>query len=152
MLGEVVKHGMCGDREVVKASAVNFKKLHMELGGKNPVLVFADADLERAIPGIIGAAFSNAGQNCAAGTRVIAEASIHDELVERLAVATKQMRVGSPMNEDTEMGPLVSATTRRFTLASTTVTLSTSSAASASMALRVFDSSQTPPQAVQPST
>ena len=96
-------------RAVVKASASNFKKLHMELGGKNPVIVFADADLERTIPEIIGAAFSNAGQNCAAGTRVIVEQSIRDELVERLAEATREIQLGHPLKESTKMGPLISS-------------------------------------------
>mgnify|MGYP006163180363 CR=1 FL=1 len=101
--------GQDAARSVVKASACNFKKLHMELGGKNPVIVFADADLDRAIPEIVGAAFSNAGQNCAAGTRVIVEQSIRDELVGRLADATGQMRVGAPTEENIEMGPLISS-------------------------------------------
>ena len=101
--------GQDAARSVVKASATNFKKLHLELGGKNPVIVFADADLERAIPGIVGAAFSNAGQNCAAGTRVIVEPSIRDELVERLADATRQIQLGHPLEESTQMGPLISA-------------------------------------------
>lgn len=101
--------GQDAARSVVKASACNFKKLHMELGGKNPVIVFADADLDRAIPEIVGAAFSNAGQNCAAGTRVIVEQSILDELVGRLADATGQMRVGAPTEENIEMGPLISS-------------------------------------------
>ena len=96
-------------REVVKASAINFKKLHMELGGKNPVIVFADADLERTIPEIIGAAYSNAGQNCAAGTRVIVEEPIRDEVVARLAQATREIKLGHPLEESTQMGPLVSA-------------------------------------------
>jgi acyl-CoA reductase-like NAD-dependent aldehyde dehydrogenase len=99
-------------RSVVAASASNFKKLHMELGGKNPVIVFADADLDRTIPEIIGAAFSNAGQNCAAGTRVIGEQSIRDELVERLAEATRQIQLGHPLEEGTQMGPLISSAHR----------------------------------------
>jgi acyl-CoA reductase-like NAD-dependent aldehyde dehydrogenase len=101
--------GQKAAREVVKASAVNFKKLHLELGGKNPVIVFADTNLERTIPEIIGAAYSNGGQNCAAGTRVIVEESIRNELLERLAQATLEIQLGHPLEESTQMGPLVSA-------------------------------------------
>ena len=70
-------------REIIKASAVNMKRIQLELGGKSPDIVFADADLDKAVPGVAMGVFNNSGQICFAGTRVFVQRSIQDEFVER---------------------------------------------------------------------
>jgi betaine-aldehyde dehydrogenase len=92
-------------KEVAAAAAPQLKRVHLELGGKAPVLVFADADLPRTVEGIAIAAFLNAGQDCAAATRVIVHESLHDEFVERLIARATAAKYGAP-SEDVEYGPL----------------------------------------------
>jgi aldehyde dehydrogenase (NAD+) len=96
-------------QKIIEASAGNIKKLSLELGGKSPNIVFADADLDKAVPGAAMAVFNNAGQVCYAGTRLFVENSIYDEFVQRVASFGEKMRVGNGLDPDTEMGPLVSA-------------------------------------------
>lgn len=95
-------------RKIVAASAGNMKRLSLELGGKSPDIVFADADLETAVPGAGMAAFNNSGQICFAGTRLLVQQSIHEEFVERLAAFSKSLRLGNGMDPDVQLGPLIS--------------------------------------------
>jgi 1-pyrroline dehydrogenase len=97
---------------IAKAAADTLKRVHLELGGKAPVIVFDDADLEAVIQGIKVAGYANAGQDCTAACRVIAGAAIHDDLVAGLSDAVSSLVVGDPSNEATELGPVVSAEQR----------------------------------------
>ena len=93
-------------RSVMKAAAENLVPVRLELGGKSPNVVFADADLERALPLIVESITENAGQNCYAGSRLLVEASVYDAVVEEVAARMAGVRVG-PWHEDLDMGPLV---------------------------------------------
>ncbi|WP_394289028.1 gamma-aminobutyraldehyde dehydrogenase [Microbacterium sp.] len=96
--------------QVAESAARSLKRVHLELGGKAPALVFADADLDVAVPGIVEAAFFNAGQDCTAATRVLVHASRHDELIERLVAHTRSSaRTGAPDDPDAFFGPLNNA-------------------------------------------
>jgi betaine-aldehyde dehydrogenase len=99
-------------REVARAAADTLKRVHLELGGKAPVVVFDDADVEAAIEGIKIAGYFNAGQDCTAASRVLAGPGIHDDLVSGLADAVSSLKMGDPQSDDTELGPLVSASQR----------------------------------------
>lgn len=96
-------------RAVVRASAGNLKRLSLELGGKSPDIVFADANMEQAVAGAAMAVFGNSGQICSAGTRLYVERSIYQEFVQRVADFGRNLRVGNGMDPDTQIGPLVSA-------------------------------------------
>jgi aldehyde dehydrogenase (NAD+) len=96
-------------QKIIEASAGNLKRVSLELGGKSPDVVFADADLEMAIPGASMAVFANSGQICSAGTRLFVEQRIYDEFVGRAAEFAQGLRVGNGINPDTQIGPLVSA-------------------------------------------
>jgi aldehyde dehydrogenase (NAD+) len=93
---------------IVKASAGNLKRLSLELGGKSPDIVFADADLDTAVPGAGMATFANSGQICSAGTRLFVERKVYDEFVGRVAEFGNSLRVGNGIDPDTQIGPLVS--------------------------------------------
>ena len=95
-------------KEIARAAADTLKRVHLELGGKAPVIVFDDADLEAVVEGVKVAGYFNAGQDCTAATRVLAGPKIHDDFVSGLAEAAGSLKVGDPSDEDTEMGPLVS--------------------------------------------
>ena len=95
-------------RKIVAASAGNMKRLQMELGGKSPDIVFADANLDAAVPGAAMAAFSNSGQICFAGTRLFVERSIHEEFIERLTAFSRTLRVGNGLDPQVQLGPLIS--------------------------------------------
>ena len=94
---------------VARAAAASLKRTHLELGGKAPVLVFDDADIPAAVEGIKVAGYYNAGQDCTAACRVLAGPRVHDDLVAGLADAAASLAIGDPRDEDTELGPLVSA-------------------------------------------
>jgi aldehyde dehydrogenase (NAD+) len=96
-------------RKIVRASAGNLKRLSMELGGKSANIVFADANLDLAVPGAAMAVYMNSGQICSAGTRLFVQRPIYDEFVERVADFARKLRVGDPLDPETQMGPLVSA-------------------------------------------
>jgi betaine-aldehyde dehydrogenase len=96
-------------RQIMKAAAGNFKKISMELGGKNPNIVFADADFETAVDYALNAVFFHAGQVCSAGARLLVEASIHDRFVEAVVEKAKHIRLGNGFDKDTQMGPVISA-------------------------------------------
>ena len=95
-------------RKIVSSSAGNLKKVTLELGGKSPVVVFNDADLEKAIPGVARACFFLQGQNCMAGTRVFAHEDIHDELVEGVKNMAQSFQIGHGLIETNDFGPLIS--------------------------------------------
>ncbi len=87
--------------------APTLKRVHFELGGKNPVIVFADADLERAVDAAIFMIYSLNGERCTSSSRVIVERSIHDAFVEKLADRARQIKVGHPLDPATWLGPLI---------------------------------------------
>ncbi|WP_205752279.1 aldehyde dehydrogenase family protein [Cryptosporangium phraense] len=95
-------------RAIMASAARNLTPVKLELGGKSPNVLFADADLDVALPAIVGSITENAGQNCYAGSRLVVEDSIHDEVVERVAAAMQAVRLGA-WDADLDMGPLVSA-------------------------------------------
>jgi aldehyde dehydrogenase (NAD+) len=95
-------------QSIVRASAGNLKRVSLELGGKSPDIVFADADLEAAVPGAAMAVFANSGQICSAGTRLFVEQKVYDEFVGKVAEFGKNLRVGNGLDPETQIGPLVS--------------------------------------------
>ena len=96
--------------EVAKSAAADLKKVHLELGGKAPVIVFDDADIEKAAQGIAEAGYFNAGQDCTAATRVLAGPGVHGDFVAALTEAAKAIKTGMPDDEDVLYGPLNNAT------------------------------------------
>lgn len=101
--------GTATGEHVARAAAPSFKKLSLELGGKNATLVFADADLDAAIEGAARAAFANQGEICLCGSRILVERSVHDRLVAGLVARAEALRVGDPADPTTDVGALVSA-------------------------------------------
>ena len=95
-------------RRIVEASAANLKKVQLELGGKGPNIVFADANLPAAIGGSAFAIFHNQGQACIAGSRLILHESIADAFLEKFVALARSIRLGDPLDPETEMGPLTS--------------------------------------------
>ncbi len=95
-------------RLIVGQAAGNLKRVSLELGGKSPNIIFADADLKRALPAACDAIFFNQGQACCAGSRLYVERPVLDEVVDGIAARARKIRLGPGLDEDTEMGPLVS--------------------------------------------
>src|ERR671937_184141 len=95
-------------KEVAKAASETLKRVHLELGGKAPVVVFDDADPAAVVEWIKVGGYFNSGQDCTAASRVIAGPRIYDELLSNLVPAVESLKVGAPEREDTEMGPVVS--------------------------------------------
>lgn len=95
-------------RQILQASAGNMKKVTLELGGKSPNIIFPDADLDKAVEAAVIAFCRNSGQICSAGTRLFVHESLHDGIAQRIAAIASQYRIGSPLQSDTQMGPLVS--------------------------------------------
>jgi aminobutyraldehyde dehydrogenase len=95
--------------KVIEAAMTTVKRTHLELGGKAPVIVFDDADLAAVVAGLRMAGFYNAGQDCTAACRVYASAKIYDKLVADLGSAVASIKYGAPENEDSEIGPLITA-------------------------------------------
>ncbi|HBK77373.1 MAG TPA: carnitine dehydratase [Gammaproteobacteria bacterium] len=93
-------------RHVIRNSAENFAQVSLELGGKSPVVVFDDADLESATNGVLLSIFSASGQSCVAGSRLLLQESIHDEVLTRVAEKASKIRIGDPLDENSQMGPL----------------------------------------------
>ena len=93
-------------RHVVRNSADNFAEVSLELGGKSPVVVFGDADIESAVNGSLAGIFGASGQSCVAGSRIYLHESIHDAFIDRLVERTGDIRIGDPLAEETQMGPL----------------------------------------------
>jgi len=102
---------LTGSREtgvqVTKTGADRLKHIHLELGGKNGIIVLDDADLDLAVEGIVWSAFGTSGQRCTAASRVIAHDAVYDELVSRLVSAAERMRLGYGWEEDTDVGPVI---------------------------------------------
>ena len=96
-------------KAVTRAAADSLKRVHMELGGKAPFVVFADADLEAAAHGAVTGGFVNTGQDCTAATRIYVQRPIYDAFLDRFLQLVSQIRVGDPASQSTDMGPLVSA-------------------------------------------
>ena len=93
---------------IMRRAADTLKRLLLELGGKSPNIVFADADLDKMVDSSVIAVFNNAGQDCCARSRAFVQRSIHDEFVERFVARTRQLRVGDPLDPRTEIGPMIS--------------------------------------------
>ena len=94
-------------KAIMASGAATLKRCSFELGGKSPVVVFADADLERAVDAVVAQIFTLNGQRCTAGSRLLAEAPIYEELVQAVAERARRIRVGDPFDERTELGPLI---------------------------------------------
>lgn len=99
-------------RRVMELAARDFKRVSLELGGKSPNIIFADADLDRASDSAPLAVFDNTGQDCCARSRILVERSVYHDFLERFVKATRKLRVGDPADESTELGPLVSSAQR----------------------------------------
>jgi betaine-aldehyde dehydrogenase len=113
---DVAKVAFTGSTEVgrgiARAAADTIKRVTLELGGKSANVVFADADLEAAAAAAPMSVFGNAGQDCCARSRILVERSAMDRFVELMSAAVREVRVGDPLDEDTDMGPLISAAHR----------------------------------------
>ncbi len=92
---------------IMQQGALTLKRVHFELGGKNPVIVFADADLERALDAAIFMKYSLNGERCTSSSRLLVEAPVYEEFTEKLAERVKQIKVGNPLDPATEVGPLI---------------------------------------------
>jgi len=104
-------------RQIQIAAAQTFKRVTLELGGKSPQVILADADIEAAVNGTAMGLFFNQGEVCAAGTRVLVHRSVYSDVVDALAAAAKAQVLGDPLNENTTMGALISASQRDKVLA-----------------------------------
>jgi len=93
-------------RHIIKNSSVNLSEVSLELGGKSPVAVFEDADQESAINGIIAGIFGASGQSCIAGSRLYIQNSIYNKFLDKLTNRAKDIKIGTPMDPETEMGPI----------------------------------------------
>lgn len=93
-------------RHVIGNTRENFAEISLELGGKSPFIVFEDADLESAVNGAVSGIFAASGQSCVAGSRLIVHEAVADEFLERMAAVAGAVKIGDPMAEETEMGPL----------------------------------------------
>ncbi|MFO7286323.1 MAG: 5-carboxymethyl-2-hydroxymuconate semialdehyde dehydrogenase [Gammaproteobacteria bacterium] len=92
---------------IMMQGAPTLKRVHFELGGKNPVIVFDDADLERALDAVVFMIFSLNGERCTSSSRLLVQRSIHDAFVERVVERAKRVRIGHPLDPETELGPLI---------------------------------------------
>jgi betaine-aldehyde dehydrogenase len=101
--------GLATGRRVMAAAAATVKRVALELGGKNPNIVFADADFETAVDFALTAVFLHSGQVCSAGARLIVEDSLHDAFVDEVVRRAERIRLGGPFDSDAETGPLISA-------------------------------------------
>jgi betaine-aldehyde dehydrogenase len=99
--------GVDTGRLVIKSAADTIKRMSIELGGKNPNIVFADADFDAAVDGALFGAFANQGEVCSAGSRLLVERSIYDRMLDALAGKSDRIRLGDPLDRNTKMGPLV---------------------------------------------
>jgi acyl-CoA reductase-like NAD-dependent aldehyde dehydrogenase len=97
-------------RSIVRSVAADFKRVSLELGGKSPVIVLPDADLDRAIPAAAQGIFANAGQVCNAGSRLFAHRDVFDRVVDGIAEHSARLKVGAGLLEDTQLGPVISQT------------------------------------------
>jgi len=98
--------------EIMRLASAPIKRVTLELGGKSPSLVFADANLDDAIPSSVWSIYYSAGQSCEARSRVLVESSIYDDFVSKFAALAQQLKVGDPLDAETQMGSLISSTHR----------------------------------------
>ena len=98
--------GMQTARHIVKNSAKNLSHVTLELGGKSPVAVFNDARIDNALNGVTAGIFGASGQSCIAGSRLYIQEKIYDEFLEKISTKAKNIKIGDPMDENTQMGPL----------------------------------------------
>jgi aldehyde dehydrogenase (NAD+)/betaine-aldehyde dehydrogenase len=98
--------------EIMRLASDSIKRLNLELGGKSPNVVFADADLDDAIPSSVWSIFYSAGQSCEARSRILVEQTLYDDFVTRFSEATGRVKVGDPLDPETHMGSLISAAHR----------------------------------------
>jgi len=116
-IGKVAFTGEMGTgQEIMRLAAGNVKKISLELGGKSPNIVFADADIERFAAESPYSVFDNCGQDCCARSRILVERSVHDRVVELFAAATQKVKVGDPDDPATEVGTMVSFRQRETVL------------------------------------
>ncbi|NUK13444.1 aldehyde dehydrogenase family protein, partial [Streptomyces lunaelactis] len=104
--------GLITGRRIMAAAAPTVKKIALELGGKNPNIVFADADFDAAVDYALMAVFLHSGQVCSAGARLLVQDELHDRFVDTLVVKAQQIRLGGPFDENARTGPLISAAHR----------------------------------------
>jgi len=100
--------GTITGQKIAASAAPRLLKVSLELGGKNPALVFDDADLDKTIPGLVRAGFTNQGQVCLCSSRILVHEAIHDQLADRLSRAVSALRLGDPRHADTDQGAVVS--------------------------------------------
>lgn len=98
--------GESAGKRIYEAAARNLKTVTLELGGKSPNIIFDDADLDQAVKGVVSGIFAASGQSCQAGSRVLVQESIHDELLRRLVDFVSTARLGDPTRPDTQIGPI----------------------------------------------
>ncbi|RYG92235.1 aldehyde dehydrogenase [Loktanella sp. IMCC34160] len=98
--------GPASARHVIQNSTQNFAEVSLELGGKSPFIVFPDADIDSAVNGSVGGIFGASGQSCVAGSRLIVHEDVAEEFLTKMAAVAGRVRIGDPMAEDTDMGPL----------------------------------------------
>lgn len=108
--------GTATGRKIAATAAPMFKKLSLELGGKNPTIIFAKANLEEAVTNAVRASFTNQGEICLCGSRILIEASVYDQVRDLLVEKVKKLKVGDPAGADTKVGALVSAGHRQKVL------------------------------------
>ena len=116
----VAKVGFTGSTavgsEIMSLASRNITRVSLELGGKSASVVFADADMDLAVERSVWGVFGNCGQDCCARSRLLVERPVYDEFVERLTKRTAELRIGQPLDEETEIGPMISADQLRTTL------------------------------------
>jgi acyl-CoA reductase-like NAD-dependent aldehyde dehydrogenase len=116
----VAKVGFTGSTavgsEIMALAARNITRVSLELGGKSANIVFADADMDTAVERSVWAVFDNCGQDCCSRSRIFVERPAYDEFVERFMKRTAELRIGQPLDEETEIGPMISENQRRTTL------------------------------------
>lgn len=98
--------GLATAQQIIRNSAENFAEVSLELGGKSPMLIFDDIDINNAVNGILLSIFSATGQSCVAGSRLLIQEGIYDQLIEKVAARAAQIRIGDPLDPDSQMGPL----------------------------------------------
>jgi acyl-CoA reductase-like NAD-dependent aldehyde dehydrogenase len=102
--------------QIMRLCAQNITRVSLELGGKAASLVFADADLERCASASVGAVFGNTGQDCCARSRILVQRPVYEAFLERFQAHTSALKIGQPLDEETELGPLISAGQRQLSL------------------------------------
>jgi acyl-CoA reductase-like NAD-dependent aldehyde dehydrogenase len=101
--------GTATGKRIMQSAAQTLKRVSLELGGKSPNIIFADANLDVAMQSAVRAIFYNQGEICTAGSRLLVEKSVHDRVIEGVVAGSKQIKVGEPMDASTQMGPLITA-------------------------------------------